>query len=336
MVKAIAPGKLILSGEHAVVHGQPALAMAINRFSETTILPQAGSRVIFDANNLRSQDSLTWQALRKLKHRLQRNYEHFLQGNLAIRDVLKKPIELTQIAVTHLLETLHEKNRRGFQVQTQSTIPIGCGMGSSAATILSVIYAFGNFLQLNWDGQRYFQQALDIENLQHGHSSGLDLNVSQQGGLLLYKNGSSETRTMPNTKWYVVNTGKPLSTTGECVAHTSKKFNAAPELLNDFGAATLTLDQAIQDDKLLEMQRAIQLNHQLLCELGVVPQQVQTFIHSLEQQQAAAKICGAGTLIGHKAGIVLILSEHNPTSMCERFGYSCMQIQGEKNGLRIV
>lgn len=336
MVKAIAPGKLILSGEHAVVHGQPALAMAINRFSETTILPQASGRVIFNAGNLRQQDSLTWQALRKLKRRLQRNYEHFLQGRLAIRDVLKKPLELTQFAVTHLLESLHEQIHGGFQVQTQSTIPIGCGMGSSAATILSVIYAFGNFLQLDWDRQRYYQQALAIENLQHGYSSGLDLNISQQGGLLWYQNGKSEARELPKLNWYIVNTGKPLSTTGECVTYTSKKLNFASSLLLEFGKVTRELDIAIQQQCFEAIQRAIQENHRLLCILGVVPAEIQTFISALENHQAAAKICGAGTLIGQKAGIVLILSKTNPTPVCEQFGFSCMQIQGETNGLRII
>jgi mevalonate kinase len=39
-VKAIAPGKLILSGEHAVVYGQPAVAMAIDLCAETTIVAE--------------------------------------------------------------------------------------------------------------------------------------------------------------------------------------------------------------------------------------------------------------------------------------------------------
>ena len=329
-IKAIAPGKLILSGEHAVVHGQPALAMAINRYSEATIVPQANGQVSFNASNLHAHDSLTWQALRQLKYRLQRNYENFLQGRLAIRDVLKKPIELTQFAITHLLETLHEQHRKGFQVATQSTIPMGCGMGSSAATILSVIYAFGHFLQLN------FQQALSIENLQHGHSSGLDLNVSQQGGLLWYKNGVSQKRQMPTNHWYIVNTGRPLSTTGECVTHTSRKFKLAPQMLHDFADVTHTLDDAMQHNQLAEMQRAIRLNHKLLSQLDIVPDKIKAFIASLENQQAAAKICGAGSLVGQKAGIVLSLSHINPTPICEQYGYSCMQIQGESNGLRII
>lgn len=336
MIKAIAPGKLILSGEHAVVHGQPALAMAINRFSEAVIFPQADGRVFFDALGLQSSDSLTWMALRKLKRRLQCDYERFLQGKLSIRDVLKKPIQLTQFAITHLLETLHDQQRGGFRVQTRSTIPIGCGMGSSAATILSVIYAFGHYLKLNWERQHYYKEALSIENLQHGRSSGLDLNVSLQGGLIWYRQDQYEARPIPKNHWYIVNTGTPLSSTGECVVHTSNRLKKDHILLDDFGFITSALDQAIQVNNFIEMQRAIRLNHRLLCQLGIVPQRIQDFILALERKNVAAKICGAGSLMGHKAGVLLLLSEKNPISYCEAFGYSCTQIQSEQHGLRII
>jgi len=335
-VKAIAPGKLILSGEHAVVHGMPALAMAINRYSETVVTPQKNGKVIFNAANLRTHDSLTLQALRHLKHRLQRNYENFLQGRLAIREVLKKPIELTQFAITHLLESLQEKYYDGFQINTQSTIPIGCGLGSSSATILSVLYAFGSYLNLNWKPQNYYQQALAIENLQHGRSSGLDLNVSQQGGMLWFENNQYQSKNMPNIKWYIVNSGQPLSSTGECVSHTYKKLSKHPGLLKDFAAVTIALSHAIEANNFSEIKTAIKINHQLLCEINVVPRKIKTFIEALEKNQAAAKICGAGTLVGQKAGVVLIISKQDPTAVCEQFGYSCMHIQGESHGMRIL
>ena len=334
LVKAIAPGKIILSGEHAVVHGQPALAMAINRYSEATIVPQADGSILFNASNLRYQDSMTLHALKKLKRRLQRNYERFLQGTYSIRDVLKKPVELSQYAITHFLENLNYHMQSGFKVNTQSTIPMGCGMGSSAAMILSVLYALGRVLQLDWDDLRYFEQGLEIENLQHGNSSGLDLQVSLKGGCMLFEDNQTIHRSVPKFPLYIVNTGRPLSTTGECVSHAKKQFS--PAMLEDFGSVTRTLDQSLQENNIQSSCEAVQENHQLLIKLGVVPEKVRLFIQALELQSAAAKICGAGSVIGNKAGIVLIISPNNPTAICEQFGFSCMQIHGEKHGLHIL
>jgi len=58
---AIAPGKLILTGEHSVVYGRPAVVMAVNRFAHTTAKHGKTSAVSisFPALNLRSKFSVT-------------------------------------------------------------------------------------------------------------------------------------------------------------------------------------------------------------------------------------------------------------------------------------
>ncbi|MEM7589221.1 MAG: hypothetical protein AAF320_03560, partial [Myxococcota bacterium] len=72
---------------------------------------------------------------------------------------------------------------------------------------------------------------------------------------------------------------------------------------------------------------------QLLTQLGVVPKRVAQLIAEVEQQGAAAKVCGAGAIQGHNGGMVWVLAS-NPSflpHLCKQYGYShatasvCMQ-----------
>src|SRR5260221_7671008 len=79
----------------------------------------------------------------------------------------------------------------------QSDIPIGCGMGSSSATILSVMHAVSTYLKIQISPETLYQLALEAENMQHGHSSGFDLRVAQLGGCIYMHNQQIETRAAP-------------------------------------------------------------------------------------------------------------------------------------------
>ncbi len=336
MITASAPGKIILSGEHAVVCGEPALALAIDRYASAHVLPQAESQTVtFDLLNLKHHKNMTVKGLRKIKERLSRDYHAFSRGELGIKDVLKLPHELTHYALSNFMERFNRfSEKEGIQLKTESTIPMGCGMGSSAAMILAIKFALAHHFKEDIDKEHLFQLALETENLQHGYSSGLDLRVSLQGGAIEYKQGQFSTVTMPDWPLYIVNTGSPESSTGECVMHT-KPLLENGNLAAEMGSVTRAFKDAIQQQQFQELQVAIRANHQLLIALGVVPQSIQMFIRYLETQGAAAKICGAGSIRGNKAGIVLIVSERDPTLWCHHFGYQAEKVSGDRHGLRL-
>jgi mevalonate kinase len=333
-MKVLAPGKLILSGEHAVVYGQPALAMAVNRYATATVTRETLPQVLFDLADLAYRKRVSVEGLRNIKSRLKRKYQRFIRGEYSIRDVLHKPFELAQFALGVFADALNLSLPHGVKIRVQSDIPIGCGMGSSAATIISVMHAVSSYLEVAITPDMLFELALQTENMQHGHSSGLDLRVAQSGGCLYLQDQTLQTRPIPALPMYLVNTGTPDTSTGECV-ETVKPHFQSQAFADEFGAVTKAMDAAIQLAHWQDMQTAIRENHRLLTHIGVVPVRVQQLMATIEEQGGAAKICGAGAVLGDQAGAVLaIVDDANALStICDHFGYTVTPIIAESRGV---
>lgn len=339
---ARSPGKLILSGEHAVVYGNPALAMAVNRYAISVISTHFSPAIFFNLLNLQYAKSFTLSALSQLKARLQEDYSAFLHGRCSISEVLKKPFELLQYTVSNVIEKLNLTLPHGVEIQTSSTIPMGCGMGSSAATVMSALHALTHFFKLAVEPKHYVALGKEAENLQHGRSSGLDLQLAIQGGCLKFQEGRTESRTFSTFPIYIVQTGVPLTTTGECVTQVAHHFHKST-LLNDFEAVTEAMDSALQRSDRVSVQACIRQNHALLTTLGVVPLKVQTFIQRLEQMDAAAKICGAGSTKGEQGGVLwVVFAEDAPvanpavSALLQDYGYTLHRIETDFGGSCIV
>ena len=336
-MKAVSPGKLILSGEHAVVYGQPAIAMAVDRFAVTTIQPQLSKLVSFNLLNLRYKDSFTIQTLREVKHRLLDQYKLFLHGESSIREVLSTPFELALFTFINVFDHFNSKIIDGLNIKTHSTIPIGCGMGSSAAVVLSVLHAIATYFNIPFDQEKYLYLGNEAEKLQHGFPSGLDAYVSLQGGGVYFHKKEKTSFVLPEIPMFMVNTGTPVTTTGQCVESVAKGF-AHDVIWDDFGAVTQSICEAFTNRKLSDIQQGIRENHRLLVHIGVVPSTVQAFIRDIEDVGAAAKICGAGAVMGEQCGIVLIVTESDElvAPICARYGYRISPIKKESRGLHLV
>lgn len=334
-MKAIAPGKLILSGEHAVIYGRPALAMAINRHAESVITPEALEEIAFDLTDLHQSERFTIRALRELKTRVHKNYQLFLEGRLGIREVLHKPVEMFEFAFINLLDGLHLKAEKGMNIRLHSTIPIGCGMGSSAATILSVLRVIGHYFRVEFRPDWYLNYSIEAEKLQHGHSSGVDPYISLHGGCARFQQGAAKPLPLPRVSMYLVNTGMPQTTTGECVSLVRDQ-HAKDLIWNDFEAVTNAMETALVANDRREIRDAVRENHKLLTKIGVVPVKVQGFVRDVEAAGYAAKICGAGAVAGDAGGMVLVFADRLPAELCKTYGYEALTIHGDPLGVRIV
>jgi mevalonate kinase len=355
------PGKLILSGEYAVLYGQPALAMAVNRFADITLKTlqevslassprKRGSRknhfktmdsrfrendndVKFCLPDLNHVTSINLQQLRELKHRTQNKYAKFLRNECAIDEVLRRPFELSQYTFIHVLDELNAPLPHGLELTIHSDIPISSGMGSSAAIIVGITFTLANLLDKFTD---YLKLTRNVENLQHGCSSGLDLYMSLNGGCARFENGIGVSRNIPEISLYLINTGSTTMTTGQCIGRVAKCFQNSNSLARDFGVITNDFDIALQNNNLLKVQECMKANHRLLVNIGVVPERVQGLIHQIENVGAAGKICGAGSCEGKNAGVVLVATETDITSIVKKYGYHMFKIEGVAFGTQII
>ena len=128
MLSAKAPGKLILSGEHSVVYGAPAIAVAVNHYVTATFSPSDTDTLIITSSVL-GQSRRTSVQLEHLVAHLDQRFERFLLGELAVQDVLQTPHDLLYYTA------LQSERLPSGTVTIHSDIPTGAGMGSSAAVI---------------------------------------------------------------------------------------------------------------------------------------------------------------------------------------------------------
>lgn len=302
-VHSRSPGKLILSGEHAVVHGCPALAMAVSaavdvvseKLSAPTLRIQLPDRCPLD---------FSLQDLSEVLEQMRRRHQQYRKGDLPISDVVHSPEHLLAAAAA-LAEP-----QSGTHLHVHSQLPLGSGLGSSAACILALLKA----LQPQWEDAHLFETAVQAESFQHGNSSGLDVAASLYGGLIHYHDSRFERVSVdtPMPPFRVYNSGRPVSSTGECVSAVSRRFPSSDPAWSHFREVTQNTLACLQAGNADEWQSCVRVNHRLLCRIGVVPPVIQNHIATLEQSGYAAKICGAGSLRGDGAGMILVCGEAPP------------------------
>ncbi len=332
-MRAVAPGKIIISGEHAVVYGNPALVMAVDRFSTCQIKPLKVKDIVIHLPDLGIDKSVSITELSAIRDELKKKYKKFLNGQIEANQVLGDPIHLFVYLITGFSEIYNLTLDEGFDLTVSSQLPIGGGMGSSASVIVSSLLAMATHLHIKDDGQ-FYNLALEAENLLHGRSSGVDPYIALHGGCVKYQNKQAEKIQSPVWELNIAYTGNPVSGTGECVNAVRENFTNSG-IWSEFKDVTETMQASLELQNENRFLETIRNNHTLLTQIGVVPEKVQKFISIVQDLGGAAKICGAGAVRGDNAGIVMYTGKVDP-DIIDKFGYSAFPISVEEKGAKII
>ena len=335
------PAKLILTGEHAVLFGAPALSMAVDLPTQCDMnfTPDTGSKEpscleieLSDFNHKQIYPLSIWQQ-RVIE--IETRFALYEKQALSIQSVLQQPVDLILLTFQQFHNAYRLKPGH-WEVKLQSHQLTGKGLGSSASVIISLLQSLFSHHKLSYSDVELLSMAQRVESHQHGSSSGLDPTTVLKGGLLRYQQGSPlQQLTSHHFHGWIIDTGTPESTTGQAVNQVHREFSHQHPIWTEFKNVAQLIEQAWQDSDAPQLKQAIKHNQQLLETIGVVPPTVQRFIHTLNQSsESAAKICGAGSVSGEKAGIVLCISQHAPETLCKEYGYDYYPLKFSEKGSR--
>jgi mevalonate kinase len=325
-----APGKLILMGEHAVVYGRPALIAAVDLRLRVRLSPGSTPGVLFDLPDLAIRTEISWKDLLAHTRETRAAWEAVWQDARDPRTEgfralgAGSHLHLLQIALgetaENLTEELGEDSSPPLDLRLDSELPIGCGLGSSAATAVAVAAGYLSFRGAEPTLERIEKLAHEIERRQHGTPSGVDAATVLRGGALWARrlpSGAMDVAPVPLASpllrhWRICDTGTPAESTGAVVAAVRERYRADPagieRWLGQIGEATSLLREELgapREDarRVVELMRAGQ---EALEALGVVPAPVRELVRQVENEGGAAKISGAGSLRGPGAGVLMV------------------------------
>ncbi|MFN2140947.1 MAG: mevalonate kinase [Candidatus Promineifilaceae bacterium] len=277
-IKATAPGKIILFGEHAVVYGRPAIAAPLAQIrAVATIHPARSGGVVLIAPDLGVERNL---------------------ADVKMDDALALTIQ--QVREAAGLQRLPD-----MTITVTSEIPIASGLGSGAAITAAATRALARFLNLEtWNSDEWVSAlTYEVEKIHHGTPSGIDNTV------VAYERPVYFVRSEPQNIIETFNVLQPLrllvgdtgisSSTKVVVGDVRRSWQKDPQRFNALfdgcGAISEAGREAIKKGARKEIGRLMNENHALLIDMTVSSQELNTLVTAaLGAGALGAKMSGGG------------------------------------------
>ena len=331
-----APGKVYLFGEHAVVYGEPAVPAAIERRATVTAEPREDDHVRVEAEDL-SLNGFTVE----------------YAGGTSDRPDVDVPTPLVEAAMGYVDAAVEQAREAadapdaGFDITVESDIPLGAGLGSSAAVVVAGIDAATRALGEPLDRRELAERAYRAEfEVQDGQASRADTFCSTMGGAVRVEGDDCEPIDAPNLP-FVVGFDGGAGDTGELVAGVRElraEHEFAADTVESIGDLVWTGEELLADADpesdpdpalLAELGELMDFNHGLLAALGVSARSLDAMVWAARDAGAhGSKLTGAGG-----GGCIVALDESDATETALSFTQGCeesFRAELATEGVRVV
>ena len=277
--------KLIMVGEHAVVYGKPAIALPFPVIEATsTVKKMSGTKfstaIIIDCL--------------------------YFVGSLE-----EVPEKMSGIAAC-IKETLRDLNEKpeGLHIRLTSTIPVGRGLGSSAAVAIAIVKSLFSF-----HGQELTQKKLMAlvhiaETHAHGNPSGIDMAAASSDLPIWFQKEEKPTPLQIGAPFHLVvaDTGR-IGDTRMAVESIRGKYQTNPvatqQVIDLLGEITYTAKDALLNGELELLGNALNAAQNELIKLGVSDEGIDNLVRVAREAGAlGAKLTGGG-----RGGCIIALAK---------------------------
>ena len=264
-------GKSILLGEHAVVYGQPAIAIPMEDIRAYAWIEENNQRGIeIDALDLNEKIVI--------------ENENRHQFAIVINELIQKT----------------QSEKLNFTVKLTSDIPQSVGMGSSAATSAAVCRCVAEYLGIELTAEEESEIVFRAEEIVHGTPSGIDNNVIVYEKPILFVKGEAPKILHSKRDLYIIIGESGVeSSTMEMVKNIREMVNEKPkEFENKFdriGKLVKEAERNIENGNIDKIGMLMNKNQEMLIEMQLSHPELDKIIEIARRAGAlGAKLTGKG------------------------------------------
>ena len=262
---AEANGKVILFGEHFVVHNIPAIAGSIENVAIVDVVPSDKTEFLTE-----------------------------IKGTIP---------ELTSKAITYVKNAIGTEKH--YKIYLRGDLPTFGGLGSSAAFCVALARAIAKAEGKTYSQEEINRIAYEGEKAFHGNPSGIDNTLANYGGIKKFIRGKTPSENIfqdiPTKRKIdiVISYSGKLSRTAKMVANVQKYKDENPdkfsELCKEMKHIITKAEIAIADNSLETLGLLMKRNQELLREIGVSDSVNEVVVEKLIESGAlGAKLTGGG------------------------------------------